>query len=131
MEDIKEAIETPEAVATETDTEANLPEPSAEAPMLEADADTPPAEPEETPEEAEVSPLEALMMSGLSEKEAELILNYREGRRLSDAPPSDSLPRMAHSPRLNISYGELMEMKEIFSDLSDTEINRLYNKVTK
>ena len=93
---------------------------------------------EETALEAEphpmgesLSPLEALMKSGLSEREAILVLNDREQRRAVATAPSDSLPRMAHSPRLSISYGELMQMKEIFEGLSDTEINRLYNKVTK
>ena len=79
----------------------------------------------------ETSPLSALINSGLSEREALLVLNDREQRRCGKAFPSDSLPRMAHSPRLNISYGELMQMKDIFEGLSDTEINRLYNKVTQ
>lgn len=70
------------------------------------------------------------MRVGLSEREANLVLRDREGVRPASQTPSDSLPRMAHSPRLNISYGELMQMKEIFEGLSDTEINRLYNKVT-
>lgn len=77
-----------------------------------------------------LSPVEALMKSGLSEREAMLVLNDREQRRTNTPLPSDSLPRAAHSPRLSISYGELMQMKEIFEGLSDTEINRLYNKVT-
>ena len=81
--------------------------------------------------EAPKSELEQLISLGLSEREAALVLNDRESRSVEAHLPSDSLPRIAHSPRLNISYGELMEMKEIFSELSDTEINRLYNKVTK
>ena len=97
-----------------------------------------PIEADETAEEApvqekseEVSPLMALVNSGLSEREALLVLSDREKQRSARSAASDSLPRMAHSPRLNISYSELMEMKEIFEGLSDTEINRLYNKVTK
>ena len=88
-------------------------------------------EAEPQPLDESLSPLEALMKSGLSEREAMLVLNDREQRRAMATTPSDSLPRMAHSPRLSISYGELMQMKEIFEGLSDTEINRLYNKVTK
>ena len=86
--------------------------------------------PDEKQTEEALSPLEALMRVGLSEREANLVLRDREGVRPASQTPSDSLPRMAHSPRLNISYGELMQMKEIFEGLSDTEINRLYNKVT-
>lgn len=85
--------------------------------------------PEETDEVPE-SPLVALVKLGLSEREANLVLKDREARA-NPTPVCDSLPRVAHSPRLNISYSELMEMKELFSELSDTEINRLYNKVTK
>ena len=88
-------------------------------------------EAEPQPPDESLSPLEALMKSGLSEREAMLVINDREQRRAMATTPSDSLPRMAHSPRLSISYGELMQMKEIFEGLSDTEINRLYNKVTK
>ena len=86
--------------------------------------------PDEKQTEEALSPLEALMRVGLSERGANLVLRDRESKRAMSQPPSDSLPRMAHSPRLNISYGELMQMKEIFEGLSDTEINRLYNKVT-
>ena len=86
--------------------------------------------PDEKQTEEALSPLEALMRVGLSEREANLVLRDREGVRPASQTPSDSLPRMAHSPRLNISYGELMQMKEIFEGLSDTEINRVYNKVT-
>lgn len=81
-------------------------------------------------ENSSSSPLQDLIRAGLSEREAMLVLSDREQMRAGYSK-TDSLPRMAHSPRLNISYGDLMEMKEIFSDLSDTEINRLYNKVTK
>lgn len=86
--------------------------------------------PDEKQTEEALSPLEALMRVGLSEREANLVLRDRESKHAVSQPRSDSLPRMAHSPRLNISYGELMQMKEIFEGLSDTEINRLYNKVT-
>ena len=95
--------------------------------------DTPEIEAERATEEPqeESSPLEALMRCGLSEREALLVLDDREQRRSGKTATPDSLPRMAHSPRMDISYGELMQMKEIFEGLSDTEINRLYNKVTK
>lgn len=82
----------------------------------------------EEPEIKEENPLNALVNAGLSEREAMLVLRDREDRRKQSAP--DALPRCAHSPRLNISYGELAQMREIFDGLSDTEINRLYNKVT-
>ena len=58
----------------------------------------PEAEPQ--PLDESLSPLEALMKSGLSEREATLVLNDREQRRAMATTPSDSLPRMAHSPRL-------------------------------
>ena len=137
MEDItKDAIENTDTVEQEggnemttgVESEAN----TAESSFDEQSVPNEQFEPEEQhPENEPISPLEKLMQSGLSEREAMLILNDREQRRNHQMLPSDSLPRMAHSPRLSISYGELMQMKEIFEGLSDTEINRLYNKVTK
>ena len=108
--------------------------PDESAPMIdECDVDTEPTD--EMPGEGEcdevLSPLETLMRVGLSEREAKLVLDDRERERTQNQRPPDSLPRMARSPRVNISYGELMQMKEIFEGLSDAEINRLYNKVTK
>ena len=121
-----------EDVVTAVNDEPSDDEPSDDETVADKDvedpAETKPVEPEPTVEV--LSPLQSLMKSGLSEREATLVLNDREMRRTSTLPPSDSLPRMAHSPRLNISYGELMQMKEIFEGLSDSEINRLYNKVT-
>ena len=133
MDDITKKAEdtTPETTAETDDTTEDAevmasPENTEETPEVE----TPSTPPKPTVSE-ELSPLESLLRLGLSEREAELVLNDREERKRIATQPSDSLPRMAHSPRLNISYGELMEMKEIFQGLSDTEINRLYNKVTK
>ena len=127
-DDAEEIMLDEAAESTVTADTAEIENDEAEAvPMTEETA--PEAEPH--PMGESLLPLEALMKSGLSEREAMLVLNDREQRRAMATTPSDSLPRMAHSPRLSISYGELMQMKEIFEGLSDTEINRLYNKVTK
>ena len=94
----------------------------------EAGSEAVPDEPKE--ETAELSPKESLIALGLSEREAELVLRDREEGAGKRAIP-DRLPRTQHAPKSNISYGELLEMREVFSELSDTEINRLYNKVTR
>ena len=132
MDDITKKAEdtTPEAAETDDTAEGVEVMASVENTEEMPEVETPSTPPEPTVSE-ELSPLESLLRLGLSEREAELVLNDREERKRIATQPSDSLPRMAHSPRLNISYGELMEMKEIFQGLSDTEINRLYNKVTK
>ncbi|MBQ7357002.1 MAG: hypothetical protein IJW66_06355 [Clostridia bacterium] len=132
MDDITKKTEDTTPEAAETDDTAEGVEIMASVVNTEEtpEVETPSTPPEPTASE-ELSPLESLLRLGLSEREAELVLNDREERKRIATQPSDSLPRMAHSPRLNISYGELMEMKEIFQGLSDTEINRLYNKVTK
>ena len=127
-DDAEEIILDEAAESAVTDGTAEIESGEAEAAPV-AEETAPEAEPQ--PLDESLSPLEALMKSGLSEREAMLVLNDREQRRAMATTPSDSLPRMAHSPRLSISYGELMQMKEIFEGLSDTEINRLYNKVTK
>ena len=132
MEEISEKQETAEAVFEAEAPSQNESETVAEpTPPIPEDEPATSAVEEEDEAAKDDSPLSELIRAGLSEREAMLVLSDRERRKNPSYTDTDSLPRMAHSPRLDISYGELMEMKEIFSDLSDSEINSLYNKVTK
>ena len=44
---------------------------------------------------------------------------------------TSSVPRVAKAPLGSISKGELKEMRSIFHNLDDAEIQRLYKRVTK
>lgn len=44
---------------------------------------------------------------------------------------TSSVPRTAASPKQLMTPAELREARELFSGLSDSEINRLYKKVTQ
>ena len=122
MENISEN----EEIVTETDENEEIIPSTDELPPVADDANATQSDAEDTP----VDPTDALIALGLSEREARLVIRDRE-ERSGVRRQSDALPRTSHTQRLNISYGELLEMREIFSELSDTEINRLYNKVTK
>lgn len=66
---------------------------------------------------------------GLSQKEAYLATQIK---RAPDTRShlSDSFPRPARSPHTAMTRGELYAAREIFEGLDDSEIFRLYKKVT-
>ena len=75
----------------------------------------------------------ALRDLGLSPEEA-----YRASTPAKRAPRPDnrahlrsSVPKAARSPEGSISYRDLERAREIFSGVSDAEIQRLYRKVTR
>ena len=75
----------------------------------------------------------ALRDLGLSPEEAFRATTTSQRRPKTDnrSHLRSSAPRAVHSPESNISYRELAIAREIFSGVSDTEIQRLYKKVTR
>ncbi len=59
---------------------------------------------------------------------ASAVLQEKEGNR---SHLTSSVPRMAKVPVGAISKAEMAEMREIFGDIDDSEIHRLYKRVTK
>ena len=56
---------------------------------------------------------------------------FSRERRDNRAHLRSSLPRAARAPEGSISYRELELARELFSGVSDAEIQRLYKKVTR
>ncbi len=74
----------------------------------------------------------ALRDLGLSPEEAYRATTKRRAARHDNrAHLQSSVPRPATSPQESISYNELMAAREIFGNISDAEIQRLYKKVTR
>jgi hypothetical protein len=75
----------------------------------------------------------ALRDLGLSPEEAfrATTTSGRRPRPDNRAHLRSSAPRAVHAPESNISYRELEIARELFSGISDTEIQRLYKKVTR
>ena len=44
---------------------------------------------------------------------------------------SSSVPRVARIPQGTLTKGEMTEIRKIFGDMDDAEIQRLYKRVTK
>ena len=72
----------------------------------------------------------ALRQLGLSVREAYLATAKRTVKSDSRAHLTDSYPRSAKAPVSTMTRSELREARELFSDLSDSQINQLYKKVT-
>ena len=78
--------------------------------------------------EARYAELRAL---GLSAKEAFLATAKRESViHDNKSHLGRSIPRSVHTPSSAMSTAELIEARELFGNLSDEEIKKLYNKVT-
>jgi len=73
----------------------------------------------------------ALRDLGLSPKEAYLATAARGAQYDTRSHLSGAVPRAAGSRTDMLSAGELEAARELFSGLSDREIQRLYKKVTK
>ena len=73
----------------------------------------------------------ALRDLGLTPKEAYLATGGRKKRADNRAHLSSSVPRGAEIPRGAMSEKELNMARDIFSDMSDREIRRLYRRVTQ
>ena len=72
-----------------------------------------------------------LRLLGLSVKEAFLATARRECvTHDNKAHLGRSIPRSVHTPTSAMSTEELLEARELFGNLSDEEIKKLYNKVT-
>ena len=68
------------------------------------------------------------------EYEAEETRDYEPCPNLSGggkAHLTGSVPRAARVPRGALSKSEMAELRQLFSGLDDSEIHRLYKKVTK
>ena len=73
----------------------------------------------------------ALRDLGLSPAEAYLLTSRKRIEYDNRAHLTSSVPASAKSPGHGMSNRELEEMREIFGEISDSEINKLYKKVTK
>jgi hypothetical protein len=74
----------------------------------------------------------ALRDLGLSPREAYMATTgERKTRSDNRAHLRSSVPRAVHSDSSDMPYRELALAREIFSGVSDAEIQRLYKKVTK
>ena len=72
----------------------------------------------------------ALRDLGLTPSEAYRATRTTPTRQNTRAHLSSAVPRMAVAPGERISREELRMMRGIFSDLSDSDLQRLYKKVT-
>lgn len=68
---------------------------------------------------------------GLSPKEAYLASSLPRRARDGRSHLTDSMPRSVRSPEGAMTRREMRAARELFSDLCDAEIQRLYKKVTK
>ena len=73
----------------------------------------------------------ALRDLGLSAEEAYLATSKRRTRSDNRSHLYGGIPKTAKSPLGTMSEKELIGAREIFSDLSDSEIRNLYKKVTQ
>lgn len=73
----------------------------------------------------------ALRDLGLSPAEAYILTSRKRMGYDNRSHLTASVPASARSPRGGMSARELSEMRLIFGDISDTEINKLYKKVTQ
>jgi len=73
----------------------------------------------------------ALRDLGLSVKEAFLATQRRQARYDNRSHLKSSVPRGARSDGISMSADALKEARELFSGLSDSEIQRLYKTVIK
>jgi len=72
----------------------------------------------------------ALRDLGLTPSEAYKATRRSAPRENTRAHLSPAMPRMAASPSTGMSRDELRMMRDVFGDLSDGELRRLYKKVT-
>ena len=68
---------------------------------------------------------------GLSAKEAYLATKERGARPDNRSHLQSSVPKGSNAPKIGMSASELLFARELFGTLSDTEIKRLYQRVTK
>ena len=73
----------------------------------------------------------ALRELGLSPAEAYILTSRRRNVYDTRSHLKPSVPVTAKSPSMGMSSRELQEMRNIFGDMSDSEIHKLYKKVTK
>lgn len=73
----------------------------------------------------------ALRDLGLSSEEAYLATRGRVAPPDNRAHLTSSVPTAAKIPASGMSKAQMEEARELFGDLSDTEIQKLYQKVTK
>ncbi len=73
----------------------------------------------------------ALRDLGLSSKEAYLATHGKVAPQNNRSHLTSSVPASAKIPASGMSRAQMEEARELFGNLSDTEIQRLYQKVTK
>ena len=73
----------------------------------------------------------ALRDLGLSAKEAYLATNAQRARYDNRSHLSSAVPGGASAPRSTMTTAELDAARELFGQLSDREIQKLYKKVTR
>lgn len=73
----------------------------------------------------------ALRDLGLSAEEAYLATNGRVAKGDNRSHLTSGVPASARIPASGMSRAQMEDARELFRDLSDTEIQKLYQKVTK
>lgn len=73
----------------------------------------------------------ALRDLGLSPGEAYLLTSRRRATYDNRSHLTASVPASAKSPSSAMNHREMEEMRRLFGDISDSEIHKLYKKVTK
>lgn len=73
----------------------------------------------------------ALRDLGLSPAEAYILTSRKRSIYDNRSHLTTSIPATAKSPRSGLSSRELEAMRNIFEDMSDSEIHKLYKKVSK
>ena len=68
---------------------------------------------------------------GLTPSEAYLAIGAGRERRDNRSHLVTSVPNGSVAPSVGMSQREMAEARELFGDLSDSEIKKLYNKVTR
>lgn len=72
----------------------------------------------------------ALRDIGLSASEAYLLTSHKLSRSDTRSHLTSSVPKAAKSPETGLGKRELEELRELFGEISDADIYKLYKKVT-
>ncbi len=82
----------------------------------------------ETETQSEEMQSEEMQNAECGMQNKETTVNHTENNR---SHLTSSVPRAAKAPLGTLTKGELAEIRALFTNLDDTEIQRLYKKVTK
>ena len=81
--------------------------------------------------DAEITPEDEMTEEEAGEEIAEEPTEAPAPKQNYKAHLSSSVPRAAKVPQGALTKGQMAEIRSIFGDMDDTEIQRLYKRVTK